>query len=598
MQPEDRGNADGLRQATGWLLAGVAYLMAVGLDADTFPRALPAGVVLLSLASLLLTIRTGIATPGASTATAGAASHWRLPVLCLLAFILLHMVPLPEGLAVLTGATRQSQDAIADRALEIYSGIDPSSAVSRYVTLSRNASGTYRIVLLAMVVLLTAAMGRYSGPKVRTRTLRLIFVIGAAVAVSGIAGQWIIPQGNTLWWVFPAPLTFKPPAAGFSSRNHFSAFMALLAGIPLLTAFLSVKRKVPVTATLVALAALFSASALLLLSRGGSMALVAAIPLAGVILAAKGRWRTVPVVAGMLLLVVVLALTVRPVRERIATLAAMDRTHSFVTRISACRDAYKVWREYPILGGGPNAFRVLYPQYRTSIASAHMTHVENEYMQALAEGGLVGIGLLAWLALSVLRSVRSPGMDTRETRFERTVFLYAAGVAAFNSLFDFPFHVPAYAMTLAWFAGCALPPRGPEPASRGLLLPAAVAALLIAVPAWLAGPRYLALDSPRYLAIADTVTVCRSLRQAPTSWHSWYYLGRKAVLAGNPDSLRFGRKCLEQAVLYDPNNRRLWSELGRLRQSCGDTEGAQAAAIRADSLRSWAQQPDERRNSP
>jgi O-antigen ligase len=56
-----------------------------------------------------------------------------------------------------------------------------------------------------------------------------------------------------------------------------------------------------------------------------------------------------------------------------------------------------IWAAYPIAGAGANAFRMVYPQYRTASSAGFMTHAHNEYAQLLCETGVIGLCMSAVL---------------------------------------------------------------------------------------------------------------------------------------------------------------------------------------------------------
>ncbi len=87
------------------------------------------------------------------------------------------------------------------------------------------------------------------------------------------------------------------------------------------------------------------------------------------------------------------------------------------------RDTLVMWSKYPWFGTGPGTFhvyfpsfasgelRAIWPQQQSIINDAH-----NEYIQSLAETGIIGFGVFIWLLVSLLRSaynalITSTGKD-------------------------------------------------------------------------------------------------------------------------------------------------------------------------------------------
>jgi tetratricopeptide (TPR) repeat protein len=106
-----------------------------------------------------------------------------------------------------------------------------------------------------------------------------------------------------------------------------------------------------------------------------------------------------------------------------------------------------MWRDAPLLGVGLGNHRVVYPAYAWSAApdrvfgaASQLDYAHNDYLQALAELGLVGLALAAWLAGAVWRTLRrlwlvEGAADRRALVLGTTVGL--AGLAV-DAAFSFP----------------------------------------------------------------------------------------------------------------------------------------------------------------
>jgi tetratricopeptide (TPR) repeat protein len=73
-----------------------------------------------------------------------------------------------------------------------------------------------------------------------------------------------------------------------------------------------------------------------------------------------------------------------------------------------------MWSHYPWFGTGPGTFHVYFPTYASKELQAIwpqqqsiINDAHNEYIQSLAETGLIGFGIFAWLVASFLRSAFS-----------------------------------------------------------------------------------------------------------------------------------------------------------------------------------------------
>lgn len=167
-------------------------------------------------------------------------------------------------------------------------------------------------------------------------------------------------------------------------------------------------------------------------------------------------------------LALVLALAVGPLRERIAAkagqAAAGDWNSVLTGRLDGWRAALWMFREHPWTGVGHGAYRPeyvpamndlldrgvqMYPQHVQPVfANAH-----NEYLEAVAEWGIVGIAALAWGLWVLIAALRRGSSGARG---EEGQALAWAGVAALAvlSLVYFPFRVALIAwpalLFLSW----------------------------------------------------------------------------------------------------------------------------------------------------
>ena len=116
----------------------------------------------------------------------------------------------------------------------------------------------------------------------------------------------------------------------------------------------------------------------------------------------------------------------------------------------------------PFVGVGPDRLLEL---HAADGSSAHFVH--NEYLQVAADAGLVGVGLLGLVALSLARALRRTG--PLSSCAVAAVVCWAVG-----GLFDFSWHLPVVGLVGGWCAGLAVP-RGVT-RMRSLLVALAVVA--------------------------------------------------------------------------------------------------------------------------
>lgn len=142
------------------------------------------------------------------------------------------------------------------------------------------------------------------------------------------------------------------------------------------------------------------------------------------------------------------------VKERPPSLAGAPQSRTQITISDAgrellYRDMQGYWRDFWLTGSGLGSFEYVYPTYRSAAMSGHNDHAHNDYLEFLAETGVPGLALLAfvmlyslWMALGALRQRRSALM--RGMAFAALMSITALLI---HSAVDFNLQIPANAMT-------------------------------------------------------------------------------------------------------------------------------------------------------
>ena len=63
---------------------------------------------------------------------------------------------------------------------------------------------------------------------------------------------------------------------------------------------------------------------------------------------------------------------------------------SEAARFSVWQDSWRMFKDFPLFGTGLNSFFVVFPSYKTRVGASSFTHSENDYLQLLAETGILG----------------------------------------------------------------------------------------------------------------------------------------------------------------------------------------------------------------
>ncbi len=522
----------------------------------------------------------------------------------ILLFVLFTALPIPPALDPLAGSLRHGQNQAVLKSFHESGQIGiPVPESEPWFSLTRNRAGTLRFFLLLAAAFGAALLAASLPPAWKTRFLYFLALTGTVIGIAGCLGQWIIPQGDTIWWFISLPDAAKSPVGCFLNRNHFGGFVAMLSPVALALTAHALDRRRGLTALLsLTLTGIMMAVVFYSLSRGAMLAMGVGLSVTALVIAFRHR-----AVWGILLLGLMLAggtalLIHSPaVRERLQGIHNPGEISSVQSRVAEWRESLRVWPCYPLLGAGMNGLRMVYPQTRQTSVSARLIASENEYIQLLAEGGLVGAGLLLALIWAIRRRIRDTGAPTGVISIAVTGALTVTGI---HCLFDFPAHLPLYALVLGSLVGLLLPSTHsaegsespPYPVLKRLVwrLPAIMGLIGSLVIGVNQPHRLRDLDNPAYLYTAQYRDLNQALVWAPTS-SAWLYLGRTLFKEGVNREARAlctqGETLITHAAQLDPQNYRLWFELGQVRLSLGDNTRAAEAFQRAKALRAWMTPP-------
>ena len=527
--------------------------------------------------------------PAARATTSG---WWNVDraYLLAIAFLLVTLMPLPLALTRLMGRERYAQNVLVAESLGEAAELGLAPRQADWFAFTRNRAGTMRIATILVAAYGVARLASRLSIRGRFVLLGGLVLVAAAIGIAGFVALRIIPQRDTLLWLYPIPHVLPGPVACFVNRNHFAGMMAMFSPSALVLCIHALRTRRWFAAPLwgfcfLALAvALFTA-----MSRGAFLAWLvgmAALPLflfrtrrafpalaVGAVLAALLAWAALSHLSAL--------------RTRLQSLADPEDS-SVGARLTAWHDTLAIWRGYPVAGAGANAFRMVYPQHRTSSHSGFRTHAENQYVQLLAEGGVAGTSLAMLLAgacaIAAVRFARSE----EPSRVLLAALGSAGAVAAAHALTDFALHVPLYALALAGIVGINLP-------SMRAALPK---------PSWLAALNLLAAlvllaNEPTLQKMEDPDALCETTRGearqalvwAPTHWRAWQRWGFLAGWRDDAAAARYAERCATQAAQYAPLNYRLWQYLGYVRLEACDYAGAREAFARMHALRAWVEIP-------
>ena len=296
-----------------------------------------------------------------------------------------------------------------------------------------------------------------------------IMWLGFLVSVFGIL-QHLTFNGKLYW--FREMRYGGIPFGPYVNRNHFAGFAELVIPVALVPLVLGKVRRDRWFA--VGLLALLPLGALFLsASRGGIISFAAEVGLLTLLLIlrrAGGKHVLAGAVVLLFAFMLVSWLGARQILERFSSMQSLEVTSG--KRASMRADTWHIFREHPWTGTGLGTLQTVFPAYESLYDAKVVNHSHNDYLEALAETGIVGAACCAWfLAALFFYSLRRLLLQDKSF----SAALHLSGLAActgflVHSFVDFNLHIPGNALLFFLMANLATAdisnPAPPAPSRR------------------------------------------------------------------------------------------------------------------------------------
>jgi len=259
----------------------------------------------------------------------------------------------------------------------------------------------------------------------------------------------------------------------YVNSNHYSCFLQMVLPFPLVLAATAIRRRhrhetgslkrTLLACALIGCAALIFLGALYSLSRMGLAAiavsllvLVFLVPTARVGMR-KTAVRAVYISAGGAALAFILLVFVSApgaLLERIANRGGQEPL-TVDARVQIWRETLPMAADYRIFGSGLGTYGSVFQKYRASAPEYLVDFAHNDYLQLLAELGVIGFAIVGAAALTILVQIVRAVRRGPTTSHRLIAAACAAALVALmlDSSVDFDFYIPANAMLAAWIAG-------------------------------------------------------------------------------------------------------------------------------------------------
>jgi hypothetical protein len=325
------------------------------------------------------------------------------------------------------------------------------------------------VVALAALGVMALGLSRtLDGFKIRA-IVPVLILTGAVLAIVGIV-QASLDNGKIfgVWVPFNGPQPFTPAGGSFGpfiNRNHFAGWMLmalpvsfgyLIAEFETASTLLGASRqrqlewlssprgsRFALAATGVAI---MSLSLVLTLSRSGIGAfLVAAFLTALAALRRHGTKSKGTIVAICIFALALFVMMWAGLDTISSRLDEADRDSGF--RFGAWQDAIAVFQRHPLVGTGMNTYGEAMLSYQTfKVGSLHFAQAHNDYLELLAEGGLLVTIAVVIAGTMLAREIRRRFAEASDdatgywVRMGATTSLVAI---ALQESFDFSLQIPA-----------------------------------------------------------------------------------------------------------------------------------------------------------
>jgi O-antigen ligase len=316
--------------------------------------------------------------------------------------------------------------------------------------LFRTTASTYdtrmelNLLIADCVVLFLAAQVFRAANEWRT-FVWFIMSLGFLVSIFGILQQ--LTFNGKLYW-FREMRYGGIPFGPYVNRNHFAGFVELVFPVALVPLVLGKVRKE--RWIVVGLFGLLPIGALFLsASRGGVISFSVQLAVLILIMILRRTGGKHVLAGGLVLLLAFLLVSwlgVRQVLDRFSSLQSLEVTTG--KRASMRHDTWRVFLDHPWTGTGLGTLPTVFPAYETLYDAKFVNHAHNDYLEALADTGVVGgafcatfIGMLLFFSLRQLLQIDKPFAAA----------LHISGLVAcvgflVHSFVDFNLHIPSNAL--------------------------------------------------------------------------------------------------------------------------------------------------------
>ena len=339
----------------------------------------------------------------------------------------------------------------------------------RWMSLSKNVEAT-RGAVTVLIFLLVAFVIAANFFVTRERLLALanfLVIYGLAMALFALVQHFT--WNGKLFWLRPITVSVSP-FGPYVNHNHFSGYMEMLIAVPIaLIMTRAVSREMRLMCGFAAV--VMGIAIVMSLSRGGMISLAAEmIFIVFVILMLARKRRQIAgesggrkrfhlvasqALAAFFIAAIIIAgvywigsdAVITRVTKGQAVSAGAEKETFHSSRGWVWRDTLSMISANPLLGVGLGAYGTAFPIYSKSDGSLRVPQAHNDYLQVLADCGVVGGAIALWFLVVLFRTFAA-SIKSRDPLLSALALASGAGTFAIlvHSVFDFNLQLPSNAL--------------------------------------------------------------------------------------------------------------------------------------------------------
>jgi len=338
-----------------------------------------------------------------------------------------------------------------------------STPIPHTLSLDPYATRFFVMRLFLLLLFMAALLAQLRNDRREKNIALFLIVFGAALSFYSILQR--VEDPNSIYGMRQPGQAI--PFGTYVNRHHFAALMEMIFGLTIGSMLMGgLKRnRWPF---LLAAAVSMAIAVILTGSRGGLIGLFAAMVTIAVMSfftrkeLPVGRFSPYLVLAAGAIffffiagLVVYIGGTDPLLRSTGVSIGVEDFTTG---RKDFWLNALKILKDHPVTGVGMDAFGVAYSMYDASSGLFRVEQAHNDYLQMLADGGVIGFAIIAvFIYLLVGKALRKIRQTSESGSRGVAVGAFAGCMAILvHSIFDFPLRTPANSFVFLTLAALAI----------------------------------------------------------------------------------------------------------------------------------------------